>query len=113
MIFEKGLDKLYTLSNSTLTKANMFDYENKIVEINNNISYTSSNEIKQLIGLDTVSLNYNLTLDNKNRKMLNNISYLEGNKEYLNVDLLYNSSDYSYVLFAVSQDNTYASLRIR
>lgn len=97
MIFEKGLDKLYTLSNSTLTKANMFDYENKIVEINNNISYTSSNEIKQLIGLDTVSLNYNLTLDNKNRKMLNNISYLEGNKEYLNVDLLYNSSDYSYI----------------
>ena len=30
MIFEKGLDKLYTLSNSTLTKANMFDYENKM-----------------------------------------------------------------------------------
>lgn len=97
MIFEKGLDKLYTLSNDTLTKANIYDYENEIVQINNNISYSSSDEVKELLGLDSVSLNYNITLDNKNRKMLNNISYLESDKEYLNVDLLYNSSDYSYI----------------
>ena len=97
MIFEKGLDKLYTLSNDTLTKANIYDYENEIVQINNNISYNSSDEVKELLGLDSVSLNYNITLDNKNRKMLNNISYLESDKEYLNVDLLYNSSDYSYI----------------
>lgn len=97
MIFEKGLDKLYTLSNDYLTKANIYDYENEIVQINNNISYNSSDEVKELLGLDSVSLNYNITLDNKNRKMLNNISYLEGDKEYLNVDLLYNSSDYSYI----------------
>ena len=97
MIFEKGLDKLYTLSNDALTKADIYDYENEIVQINNNISYSSSDEVKELLGLDSVSLNYNLTLDNKNRKMLNNISYLEGDKEYLNVDLLYNSSDYSYI----------------
>lgn len=97
MIFEKGLDRLYTLSNDYLTKANIYDYENEIVQINNNISYNSSDEVKELLGLDSVSLNYNITLDNKNRKMLNNISYLEGDKEYLNVDLLYNSSDYSYI----------------
>ena len=97
MIFEKGLDKLYTLSNDYLTKANIYDYENEIVQINNNISYSSSDEVKELLGLDSVSLNYNITLDNENRKMLNNISYLEGDKEYLNVDLLYNSSDYSYI----------------
>ncbi len=97
MIFEKGLDKLYTLSNDTLTKANIYDYENEIVQINNNVSYSSSDEVKELLGLDSVSLNYNITLDNKNRKMLNNISYLESDKEYLNVDLLYNSSDYSYI----------------
>ena len=97
MIFEKGLDKLYTLSNNYLTKANIYDYENEIVQINNTISYNSSDEVKELLGLDSVSLNYNITLDNENRKMLNNISYLEGDKEYLNVDLLYNSSDYSYI----------------
>ena len=97
MIFEKGLDKLYTLSNKALTKANIYDYENQVVEINNNISYVSSDDTKELLGLDNISLNYNITLDNKNRKMLNNISYLENNKEYLNIDLLYNSNDYSYI----------------
>ena len=97
MIFEKGLEKIYTLSNSNLAKVNMYDYENEIVEINNSIDYVSSNEIKELLGLDSISLNYNLTLDNKNRKMLNNISYLENDKEYLNIDLLYNGSEYSYI----------------
>ena len=53
---------IITLSNDYLTKANIYDYENEIVQINNNISYNSSDEVKELLGLDSVSLNYNLTL---------------------------------------------------
>lgn len=97
MIFEKGLDKLYTLSNTTLSKANTFNFESQIVKVDNNISYTASPEIKEVLGIDTLSLNYDITLDNENKKMLNNIKYFENEKEYLNVDLLYDSSDYGYL----------------
>ena len=99
MIFEKGLDKLYSISNSVLSNGNTINYENQIVSMENNLTYTTSEDVKTLTGLDldTISVKYNMVIDNKNKKMLNSISYLEDNKEFINADLLYNNDKYSYI----------------
>ena len=99
MIFEKGLDKLYSISNSVLSNGNNINYENQIVSMENNLTYTTSEDVKTLTGLDldTISVKYNMVIDNKNKKMLNSISYLEDNKEFINADLLYNNDKYSYI----------------
>lgn len=99
MIFEKGLDKLYSISNSVLSNGNTINYENQIVSMENNLTYTMSEDVKTLTGLnlDTISVKYNMVIDNKNKKMLNSISYLEDNKEFINADLLYNNDKYSYI----------------
>ena len=99
MIFEKGLDKLYSISNSVLSNGNTINYENQIVSMENNLTYTTSEDVKTLTGLnlDNISVKYNMVIDNKNKKMLNSISYLEDNKEFINADLLYNNDKYSYI----------------
>lgn len=99
MIFEKGLDKLYSISNSVLSNGNNINYENQIVSMENNLTYTTSEDVKTLTGLnlDNISVKYNMVIDNKNKKMLNSISYLEDNKEFINADLLYNNDKYSYI----------------
>ena len=100
---------------------------------NNSFSYTKINN-------DTFNDNYyrafldkfvttykikDIYLAKYDETVINNLanSYDEEFEEYLlfyidtvkesSSNYLFNSSDYSYVLFAVSQDNTYASLRIR
>lgn len=90
-IFQKSITNFTKMSNDVLTQINYFDYENKIVSIDNNISYVPSNEIKEAYALDSISLNYNVVLDNQNKKIFNNFKYLEGDKKYLDIDLLYNN----------------------
>ena len=90
-IFQKSITNFTKMSNDILTQINYFDYENKIISIDNNISYVPSNEIKEAYGIDSLSLNYNVVLDNQNKKIFNNFKYLEGDKAYLDVDLLYNN----------------------
>lgn len=97
MIFEKGVDKVYNLSDNILTKASNFDYENKIVNVNSNLSYILAPELKKSLKTNDISLNFDVTFDNQNKKMLNKIKYLEDDKEYVNIDLLYNNSEYSYI----------------
>ena len=90
-IFQKSITNFTKMSNDVLTQINYFDYENKIISIDNNISYVPSNEIKEAYGIDSLSLNYNVVLDNQNKKIFNNFKYLEGDKAYLDIDLLYNN----------------------
>ena len=90
-IFQKSITNFTKMSNDILTQINYFDYENKIISIDNNISYVPSNEIKEAYGIDSLSLNYNVVLDNQNKKIFNNFKYLEGDKAYLDIDLLYNN----------------------
>ncbi len=90
-IFQKSISNFTKMSNDILTQINYFDYENKVISIDNNISYVPSNEIKEAYGIDSLSLNYNVVLDNQNKKIFNNFKYLEGDKAYLDIDLLYNN----------------------
>lgn len=90
-IFQKSITNFTKMSNDILTQINYFDYENKVISIDNNISYVPSNEIKEAYGIDSLSLNYNVVLDNQNKKIFNNFKYLEGDKAYLDIDLLYNN----------------------
>ena len=90
-MFQKSISNFTKMSNDILTQINYFDYENKVISIDNNITYVPSNEIKEAYGLDSLSLEYNIALDNQNKKIFNNFKYLEGSKKYLDIDLLYNN----------------------
>ena len=74
-IFQKSITNFTKMSNDVLTQINYFDYENKIISIDNNISYVPSNEIKEAYGIDSLSLNYNVVWDNQNKKIFNNFKY--------------------------------------